>query len=327
VTVLGTRADVPHQGLEEQIGQKIHWVNRDECKSWADLGLQVPDVFLHTGWAYPVFNALGYEVNRSGGLRISMIDTMWYGTLRHWMGRFWFRVRYRRKFDAVMVPGKEGRRFCGLMGMADDRILEGLYGADPRIFTPGTPLEERPKRILFVGRLITRKGVHTLLEAIQMFVSTAEGREWEFVIVGEGPLAAECRKIPQVRLEAFAAPEQIASWMRQSRFLVLPSLREHWGVVVHEAACSGCGMILTGKVGASADLTGPDNGFEVSSENSSALAQTFTTVTGWSPKHYAVCREASIKAASNFGPQRFAREIMTYLEYNLKPAGPEGDRS
>ena len=81
VCVLGTRADVPHQDLESIIGQEVHWLERENKYSWQDLGLEVPDIFIHTGWAYPCFNSLGKEVQDRRGWRCSMIDSIWYGRL------------------------------------------------------------------------------------------------------------------------------------------------------------------------------------------------------------------------------------------------------
>ena len=38
--------------------------------------------------------------------------------------------------------------------------------------------------------------------------------------------------------------------MGNSKCLILPSLEENWGVVVHESSCCGCLLILSNKVGA-----------------------------------------------------------------------------
>ena len=36
--------------------------------------------------------------------------------------------------------------------------------------------------------------------------------------------------------------------MGNSKCLILPSLEENWGVVVHESSCCGCLLILSNKV-------------------------------------------------------------------------------
>lgn len=308
VTILGTKADVPHQGLEAIIGQNVIWLERNTNYSWSELGLEVPAHFIHTGWAYPAFNSLGREVQQDGGKRYSMIDSIWYGRLKQYLGLLYFRAVYRKWFDAVMVPGKTGRRFCRMLGVSDARIFEGMYGANPEIFRTGSPLSERPKRMLFVGRLIKRKGILQLLQAARE--STARGDGWEFVVVGAGPLEERLDAEPAIRVEPFAGPEKIAEWMRSSRFLVLPSVEENWGVVVHEAALSGCGLILTQGIGAATDLLQPDtNGLLVKRGNARSLSRSFETLSEWDATQLKVCEQTSWKLASNYGPSSFVRNV------------------
>lgn len=311
LTILGTQADVPHQGIEEKIGREVHWLSRNESYTWAQLGLPRPDHFIHTGWAYPAFNSLGAQVRRAGGKRYSMIDTIWYGTLRQWIGLLYFRLVYRRWFDAVLVPGRAGRRFCRRMGMPDARIFEGLYGANPEIFSPGPPLAERPKRMLFVGRLIERKSVPTLLEAIRRSRALEEG--WEFVFIGAGPLEEAVRAIKGVRLEPFSSPEVIAEWMRGSRYLLLPSVEENWGVVVHEAALSGCGLVLTEGIGAGEDLLSEANGRKVAKSSVDSLQEMIDSLLLLSEAEQEQVFIESLTLAANFGPQAFVSSVERML--------------
>jgi glycosyltransferase involved in cell wall biosynthesis len=309
VTVLGTQADVPHAGIEAMVGQNVIWLERNQSYSWADLGLEVPSHFIHTGWAYPAFNALGAEVQAQRGRRYSMIDSIWYGRLKQCVGLLYFRAVYRKWFDAVMVPGRTGRRFCRMLGMPDAGIFEGMYGSNPEIFTSGSPLEVRPKRILFVGRLIERKGILPLLQAARK--SAARGDGWEFVIIGAGPLEERLRAEPAIRVEPFAGPDTIAEWMRSSRFLVLPSVEENWGVVVHEAALSGCGLILSEGIGAAADLLQPGkNGLRVKRGDAESLSHSFKTLSKWDTKQLEACEETSLELAADFGPKRFVENVM-----------------
>ena len=311
LTILGTKADVPHQGLEAMIGQEIHWLERNKSYGWKELDLEVPDRFIHTGWAYPAFNSLGAEVGTAGGQRYSMIDTIWYGTWRQYVGLAYFRLVYRKWFDAVLVPGVCGRRFCRRIGMPNELIFEGLYGANPKIFTQGPTLSGRPKRILFVGRLIERKGIPALLQAARESARRDDG--WEFVLVGSGPMEAEVRAEPSIHWEPFASPDTIAEWMRASQFLVLPSLEENWGVVAHEAALSGCGLILAEGIGAAEDLLSRENGILVRKGEAESLSQAFETLAGWSSAQYQNCEQESSVLAANFGPLAFVQSVERML--------------
>lgn len=324
VAVLGTKADVPHENLEELIGSRIIWLDREEAYSWDELGLTVPKVFIHTGWAYACFNSLGKQVNSARGHRVSMIDTIWYGTFRQYIGLIVFRVVFRKWFSSVIVPGKEGRRFCSLMGMPDSKIHEGLYGASHEIYSHGPPLTDRPKRIVFVGRLIERKGVRYLLEAIREFKKA--NHEWEFCFVGDGELAGEINSDNLVSRVEFSNPEKVAELMRSSRFLVLPSLQENWGVVVHEAALSGCGLIVSDKVGAKTDLVNERNGIIVNSGSSADLLDGFNDIRNWDANKYQDCHATSIALGNKFGPQVFTETVRKILAELDIPQAPGADR-
>ena len=312
LTILGTPADVPHQDIEEKIGHNVHWLSRDAIYTWEQLGLSVPDHFIHTGWAYPAFNSLAAEAQAVGARRYSMIDTIWYGTWRQWVGLVYFRLVYRRWFDAVLVPGKASYRFCQRVGMPCARIYQGLYGANPEVFTLGPPISERPKRILFVGRLIERKGISKLLEAIRESHARDDG--WEFVFIGAGPLAEQVQAEKGVLLLPFSTPDIISEWMRGSHYLVLPSLEENWGVVVHEAALCGCGLILAEGIGGAEDLLGSQNGASVALKSVDSLSATFERLSKASSEEQAKCLSQSRALAQNFGPEPFVAAVAEMLK-------------
>ena len=65
--------------------------------------------------------------------------------------------------------------------------------------------------------------------------------DWKLHVIGKGELVDELLKVPNSIYEGFKKPEDVAKSLRSSRFLILPSHEEHWGLVVHEAALSGSG--------------------------------------------------------------------------------------
>ena len=60
--------------------------------------------------------------------------------------------------------------------------------------------------------------------------------------------------IPNLSLQSFLQPKEIAQKLMESKVLVLPSLKEHWGTVVCEAAACGCTLLLSKEVGSQEDL-------------------------------------------------------------------------
>jgi len=300
VDVIGSRPSVPIEGMEEELGQPIHWMDNEEAHSWEDVGLPVPDLLIHTGWQYKGFNTLGREVRRKGGSVISMIDNRWKNSVRQWIGAVVFRIWYRRWFDAVWVPGASGRQLCRVFGMPDSDIYEGMYGADPEVYPKGPPLPQREKTMLFVGQLIPRKNIDRLIEAFQRF--RRDHLDWTLRIVGEGKESVS-EEEPGIEVEGFLQPEDIAERMRQSRFLVLPSREDHWGLVVHEAALSGCGLIVSDNVGAGTDLVTPENGFVHRASSRDALEEAMREGASKSRDWLERATERSRELATNFGPK------------------------
>lgn len=303
VDVIGSKPSVPIEGMEDELGQPIHWIDNSKSQSWDDIGLPASDLLIHTGWRYTGFNTLGHEVRQHGGSVVSMIDNRWKNSVRQWIGSVVFRLRYRRWFDAVWVPGDSGRRLCRFLGMPDDDIYEGMYGADPEVFTKGPSLPEREKTMLFVGRLIPLKNISQLVKAFRQF--RKDHPDWTLKIVGEGKVRIPPNE-PGIEQEGFLQPEDVAQQMRESRFLLLPSQGDHWALVVHEAALSGCGLLVSDEVGAAADLVNSGNGvvFEVGSVD--ALEEALREVAHKDQQWLYNATTESRHLAEKFGPDRWA---------------------
>lgn len=303
--VIGSRPTVPVGGIEEALGWPAHWVEADRPVSWGDLGLPVPKLFFQSGWAYPAFDALGDEVRGAGGKVCLLMDNNWRGDLRQMLGAPWFRAFQRRKFSAVLVPGKSGRRLARWYGMPEERIFEGMYGADPRLFFNGPPLPERPKRILFVGQYIERKGCVPLARAFASVASLLP--DWELCMYGSGPLKSAIPGHPQIKVHGFIQPEQLGALYREARIFALPSLVEAWGLVVHEAALSGCQLLLSEAIGSAPDFAGPDNArlFKPGDESGMAAAILELAQT----EALGVAQAASVAAASSHGPSVFSERV------------------
>lgn len=303
VDVIGSKPSVPIEGMEEELGQPVCWIDNEKPYSWEDTGLPVPDLLIHTGWRYPGFNSLGREVRGNEGRVVSMIDNRWKNSVRQWIGAIVFRLRYRRWFDAVWVPGASGRRLCRFFGMPDEDIYEGMYGADPEVFTKGPPLPERKKTMLFVGQLIPRKNVTRLVEAFRRF--REDHPDWKLKVIGNGELTIPSDE-PGVKTIGFLQPHEVGREMRESRVLVLPSREDHWGLVVHEAALSGCSLLVSDHVGAGPDLVTPENGIVFEAGSVKYLVEAMKTIARKDRRWLRNASAASRRLAENFGPECWA---------------------
>ena len=106
---------------------------------------------------------------------------------------------------------------------------------------------------VFVGRLSAEKGIQTLLRAWRVV-----GPQVRLLIIGEGPLAssvaAATHDLPSVTWLERRNPPEIASILRDAKFLVFPSeCYETFGRVIVEAFATATPVIAAGH-GAAAEL-------------------------------------------------------------------------
>lgn len=314
VAVVGTRSRMPIRGMEDSLGQPVIWIEGDSNKlSWRDLGLHPPDLFFQGGYHLPAFRALGAECKRNGGKVICLADTSWQGDLRQILidpVRHGFSLR--GGFDGLFVPGQSGLKYSKYVGYKPSKTLPGLYGADSSLFVPGQPLSSRPKTLLFVGRLEPVKNVLGLVAAFERVSVTRP--DWTLRICGSGSLRSAIPAHPQIDMQEFLQPPEIAAAMREARCLVLPSLREPWGLVVHEAALSGCALALSTAVGSAPDFAEPANSVLFKPGSVDAIVAALHKIASWEDDKWNAAQETSIQLASKFGPIAFADSVDKFIK-------------
>ena len=109
-------------------------------------------------------------------------------------------------------------------------------------------------------------------------------------------------------------PREISAAMRDARCLVLPSIKEPWGLVVHEAALSGCALALSTSVGSAADFAEPANSVLFKPGSVDAIEAALHEIDSWDSYHWSAAEAASIRLASKFGPQTFADSVDRFID-------------
>jgi glycosyltransferase involved in cell wall biosynthesis len=137
-----------------------------------------------------------------------------------------------------------------------------------------------PLRIIFLGNLIPRKGLHVLLEALCRLPKD----QWLLEIVGstdadQAYTRAIRRQIagedlgPRVRLSGLLTDHQLAGRLAQSQLLAVPSSYEGFGLAYLEAMGFGLPAIASA-AGASPEIVSPQqNGFLIHFGDVRGLAQ------------------------------------------------------
>lgn len=154
--------------------------------------------------------------------------------------------------DAVTVPSGFVRDSFIAEGYPPEKLILAPYGVDPGIFRRSAP-RSREFRILFVGQLSVRKGLHTLLQA----VASARLPKARLVLVGGAQPHTEAllRRFPVPHLERLGhlPRTRVMEEMSRASVLVLPSVEEGLALVQAQALACGCPVIGTENTGA-ADL-------------------------------------------------------------------------
>jgi glycosyltransferase involved in cell wall biosynthesis len=136
----------------------------------------------------------------------------------------------------------------------------------------------RPFTVLYCGGLAEWKGVRLVLET----ATKCSEDDTHFVIMGSGALESEVKeavaKLPFVSsVGGIAGPEQFEI-MGQSDVLLLPSLIEPWGVVVHEALSVGTLVIVSPHVGCIPDFVDGNEVGVVAAPDADALRNAIVDV-------------------------------------------------
>lgn len=307
VSVVATRPSVPIEGMEKSLGQKVHWVEPgDTGCNWDEISDGPPDLLFVGIPKTPAFAVLADQCRADGGKVVMMSDQDWQGGLRQILiDPIRYRALIRPKFDGMFVPGILGERYATTMGFRT--VERGVYGSDPTIFFAGPPLEDRPKTFLFVGQFIARKDVLGLTEAFRRFSDEIPG--WTLRLCGSGGQREQIPEHPAIRIEDFVQPPQLGKMLRESRALILPSLEEHWGLVVHEAALSGCALLLSDRVAAGTDLASSRNSLTFPISDVDAMAAALKKMAQWQDTQWHDAFAASVSAADDFGPSAFADAV------------------
>jgi glycosyltransferase involved in cell wall biosynthesis len=291
---------------------------------WASArsGMRHPDV-VHVHW--PVPHALfGAAARFASGGRAALVCTFYSAEISWVEGRArWLRpflAWSARTADAVTaISSATATRVRGLVDRDVSVIpfAAGLTttGREGRpALTGGGPL-----RLLFVGRLVQRKGVEYLVEALAL---VREARLVELTVVGEGEWKGTIQEAANragverhVRFAGYVPERDLRAYYEACDIFVLPAVvdekgdTEGLGVVLLEAL--GFERPVIGSdVGGIPDIVRPgETGWLVPSANPKALAETILEIAGDPERARALARGGRIIVEKRFSLERVTEEL------------------
>ncbi|MDR5820778.1 glycosyltransferase family 4 protein [Caballeronia sp. LZ043] len=169
--------------------------------------------------------------------------------------------------DGYFAFGMRSREYLMSLGAKQDAIFSPCQAAAmPRAFSPGTVVSDRRAHrqggrpvFLFVGRLSAEKGINTLVEAFRMLKERVPDAELR--IVGTGPLGNQLKQQvadaglqDSVQFLGSLQDEPLSREYFGATCMVLPSVREPWGLVTNEALAHGCPVLVSESCGCVPEL-------------------------------------------------------------------------
>ena len=152
------------------------------------------------------------------------------------------RRRILERADAVLVNGESGARYIRRFGIPDERIFRVNQPVDVAMFSNPQPVPPsgRATRLLYVGQLVSRKGLIGFMQHLIGWARAHPDRMLEIWWIGEGELQAKLKtlELPPNLSSRMVGPLRYADlppYYAQCDVFVFPSLSDEWGLVVNEA--------------------------------------------------------------------------------------------
>jgi colanic acid/amylovoran biosynthesis glycosyltransferase len=224
--------------------------------------LEIPLVVTFHGWDLKV----GAEI----GHRMSLYERLYRRRLPSLL---------RQASKVICVSQNWADRLLNF-GCPPEKLHTNYLGVDSRFFD-GVRGQFDPMAIFFVGRLVRRKGAHTLLEALQLL--RHRGVDAHLTVIGEGPESSNLqhtvveRNLP-VRFLGKKTPAEIRELLRHAAVLCAPSttaggeVSEALGLVLLEAQAMSVPVVATRNGGISETLGEGKTGYLVDQDSPNALS-------------------------------------------------------
>lgn len=174
-------------------------------------------------------------------------------------------------------------------GIPEPKITVSYIGVDTQRFRPGPkPIADR-REILYVGRLVEKKGCEYLLRAFSDI--QADFPEYRLMIVGDGPLEAQLKElaVSNATRATFLGPlssEQVRERMAEARVFCLPSITadngdaEGLGIVILEAQASGVPVVTSARGGAKEAILHGETGYAHGEKDVDAIKRGLVSILG-----------------------------------------------
>ncbi|MFB0563424.1 MAG: glycosyltransferase family 4 protein [Candidatus Lokiarchaeia archaeon] len=235
--------------------------------------------------------------------------------------------------DICIASGKKAKEYLLKFGVDEEKIICCINTLDSEKFykraweyrkSINFNIERRKYPhllLLFVGRLIKKKNVFTLLKAIEKL----NDRDIGLLIIGNGLDKEHLKKycaannLKNVYFEGFKQQEELPKYYALADAFVLPSIREEWGLVVNEALSTGLYILCSNIVGSSYDLIKENwNGILFEPSNINELADSIKKIKRELDEIHNRRLSISEIMIKNFSPNKAAECFLSAIKNSIE---------
>ena len=303
---------------------------------WSELRRERPDAVAIMSWMNPtwwltVLACLKFRIPillmTDANVDAENLSSSW----KTWAKRVLLAGFLFRSASGFLCAGTSNRQLYTYYGVPDDKLYpfayswgygslieqsKQLHGMKSELRTEyGLP--EDSIIALYCGRFSAEKGSIELVDAFK-YVSNPRAA---VVLGGDGGLrsrmqaSAVANGIESIYFMGFQGREEIAKFYALADFLVLPSHKETWGMVVNEGLCFSLPLVVSDQVGAGPDLVKHGvNGHVFPAGDVSALAEGMSTLTDLSEEDRLKMGETSWNLINDWAGRDIASILVEYFQ-------------
>ena len=241
--------------------------------------------------------------------------------------------------DAVFIPAQSHAPYFLKAGFPENRVVFGVDVVDNDYYSKNAEYALKNEKnirqargmpenyFLFVGRVMPKKGLETLLQAYKIYRTSVKDNKWDLVIVGIGGNLEELKKAYAAHRDIQFPGAQFGSnlchYYALARALVVPSLSDQWGLVINEGMACGLPVIASRGCGATATLVHDgDNGWTFGPGDADDLARCLIEAHGAGDEKLASMGRRSMAIIASWSTERFAKAVFDAAQIpRRQPAG------
>ncbi|PPS44231.1 glycosyltransferase [Chroococcidiopsis sp. TS-821] len=171
-----------------------------------------------------------------------------YFSYRQYMQR---REILKQEVSLFLTVSQQSKEYLLRQGFPSDKIVVHYTGIDTEVFQADPSIQREPI-VLFVARLVEKKGCEYLIRAMSKVQALQP--ELELVLIGDGKLRSSLEAMAKASLHKYRflgvqPPEVVKDWMNRAKIFCVPSITattgeaEGFGMVFAEAQAMGLPVV------------------------------------------------------------------------------------